>query len=159
MRLRLVRAWLMEQLEIVRRLTGIYTVALLAVNLSFTMYAFLEWRDIHPYVAIPFLTVCIGLLVWLTARLIVVKWEFYKSEKIAQMKYNQFAVYAVQPWENMLLRTLYLPLMRAVADDDMDELRESIEKIEEWVDRGVIPRDQFPPDLRKYYVSKSESMN
>ncbi|KYK21160.1 hypothetical protein AYK21_05360 [Thermoplasmatales archaeon SG8-52-2] len=146
----------------IKRTAAVGSLIMLILNLSFTIYPFIEHRGVHPYFAIPIIFLLIFLLVWLAAHIYVKKFEMYRTESLADKIYNPYSVYAIGPFEEMKYRNFDIVIMEALYDNLPDgskkhELGEQIKKVKRWCDLGYIPKQEFPQHLKKYYITKKES--
>lgn len=146
----------------IKRTAAVGSLIMLILNLSFTMYPFIEHRNIHPYFTIPLIFLIVFLLVWLAAHIYVKKLEMYRTESVAEKFFNPYAVYAIGPFEEMKYRNMDLVIMKILHDllpegEKKQKLKEQIEKIRGWCDLGYIPKKDFPKHLKKYYLTNRES--
>lgn len=138
------------------------SLVLLAINLAMTSYEYMAWRGIHPYIGITVNFVLIMLAIASISYLVVNKFEFYKTMKWAQnVKYNPYGVHQMNPFQEITFYNMHLQNMKALYEimpegEKKEELGKTIEKVETWFDGGYIPRDHFPPHLKKYYQTKHE---
>jgi hypothetical protein len=157
-----IRRFINLQYVKIKRTAAVGSLVMLILNLSFTMYPFIEHRDIHPYAAIPLLFFSIFFLVWIAAHIYVRKMEMYRTEFLAERILNPYSVYAIGPFEEMKYRNMELVMMEALYDllpegEKKQRLREQIDQVQKWVDLGYIPKRDFPKHLKKYYITKIES--
>jgi len=146
----------------IKRTAAVGSLIMLIMNLSFTIYPFIEHRGFHPYYAIPIIFFFIFLLVWLAAHIYVKKFEMYRTESLADKIYNPYSVYAIGPFEEMKYRNIDIVIMETLYDILPDSnkkqvLGEQIKKVKRWCDLGYIPKQEFPQHLKKYYIKKKEN--
>lgn len=151
-----LRHWVMRQIEKLRRVAAIGSLALLTINLALSVYPYIEHRNIHPYLGITIVALLIAFGLMIAAHIWNNKLEMYRGEMKARMTYNPFAVYALQPYEEMWNRICFIPIMEYLATGDKEKLSENLEKMQEWVERGYIPKKHFPEHLKKYYITDKE---
>jgi len=146
----------------IKRTAAVGSLVMLILNLSFTIYPYIEHRDIHPYAAVPLLFFGIFFLVWIAAHVYVSKMEMYRTEFLAEKILNPYSVYAIGPFEEMKYRSMDLVIMEALYDltpegEKKRRLREQIDQVKKWVELGYIPKKDFPKHLKRYYITKIES--
>ena len=156
------RRFLNLQYVKIKRTAAAGSLIMLILNLSFTMYPYIEHRGVHPYFAIPLIFLVMFLLVWLVAHIYVKKLEMYRTESVAEKLYNPYAVYAIGPFEEMKYRNMDLVIMETLHDllpegEKKKKLKEQIETVRGWCDLGYIPKKDFPKHLKKYYITNIES--
>ena len=164
-----VRKFLNLQYVKVRRVAAVGSLILLMINLSLTMYPYIEHRfggDIFgipsAYIGIPFLFVFIGVVVLLLAHIYVKKMEMYRTEQHAEIKYNPFSVYAFSPFEEMMYTNSIVPIMRGLlhilpeGSEEQKKLKEETDKFERWCRLGYIPKEEFPKNLMEYYITEKQ---
>ena len=144
-----------------KRTAAVGSLFILALNLSFSIYPFIEHRDIHPYVAIPLVFISVVFFLWLAAHFYVKKLEMYKTESLADRIFNPYSVYAIGPFEEMKYRNIDLVIMKYLFEllpegKQKQDLKDQIDKVTHWCDLGYIPKKEFPQHLRKYYITNNE---
>lgn len=145
-----------------KKVAAVGSMIMLSINLSLTIFLYMEERDIHPYIGIPLVFFAVMFILWGLAHIYVKKMEMYRTEQMAEVTYNPYSVYALAPFEEMMQSHSIVPMMRALLKllpDDCEEhknLKEMLGKFESWCKNGVIPKEDFPPDLRRYYLTDKE---
>lgn len=154
------RKFLNMQYVKMKRMAAVGSLVLLAVNLSFTIYPYVQHRDIHPYLGVPIIFIFIVLLIWLCAHVYVQKLEMYRTESLADKIFNPYTVYQIGPFEEMKYRNMELPIMKSLCDvlngDEKKEMEEYVKRVEKWLELGYIPKEDFPEHLKKYYITNKE---
>jgi len=153
----------------IKRTAAVGSLVLLAINLSLTLYPYLEHRFqvtyfgvAVEYIVVPFLFVFIIFIIWCGAHIYIKKMEMYRTEFLAERILNPYGVYAIGPFEEMLYRTMTIPTLEAsyVSMPDGKEKHEVKKKLDlakKWVDLGYIPKEDFPKHLKKYYLTKKQN--
>ncbi len=154
-----IRKFFNQQYVKMKRMAAVGSLVLLAINLSFTIYPYVEHRDIHPYIAVPIIFLVIVFLIWGAAHIYIKKMEMYRTEALAEKIYNPYTVYAIGPFEEMLYRYTTIPTMEGIYHslpdgDAKEQLKQKIDKAKHWVEIGYIPKEDFPEHLKKYYITK-----
>ena len=144
-----------------KRTAAVGSLFILALNLSFSMYPFIEHRNIHPYIAVPLVFLLVVVLLWMAAHLYVKKLEMYKTESLADRIFNPYSVYAIGPFEEMKYRNIDLVIMENIFEllpegKQKQDLKNQIDKVTHWCNLGYIPKKEFPQHLKKYYITKNE---
>ena len=156
------RKFLNLQYVKIKRTAVVGSLIMLILNLSFTVYPYIEHRGVHPYFAIPLIFLFILLLAWFTAHIYVKKFDMYRAESVAEKYFSPYAVYAIGPFEEMKYRNMDLVIMETLYDilpegEKRQLLKEQIEKVKGWCDLGYIPKKDFPQHLKRYYLTRKES--
>ena len=157
-----IRRFINLQYVKLKRTAAVGSLIMLILNLSFTVYPFIEHRNLHPYFAIPLLFLSIFLLIWIASHIYVKKMEMYRTESLADKIYNPYSVYAIGPFEEMKYRNFDIPIMEGIYNalpegEKKKQLKEQIERVKKWCDLGYIPKQDFPKHLRRYYITEKES--
>jgi len=121
-------------------------------------------------------------IIWLGSHVYTTTMEMYRSEKKAEIILNPYQVYAFQPFWEMWWRDIYIPQMKAQLvtlkylksieekknkenydtiqyhniTNEINYLESEIKKVENWLDLGYIPKEDFPKHLKKYYITKKQ---
>jgi len=157
-----VRSFVNLQYIKLKKVAAVGSMVLLAINLSLTIFMYMEERDIHPYIGIPIVFFVVMFILWGLAHIYVKKMEMYRTEQMAEVTYNPYSVYALAPFQEMIYSHSAIPMMRALLKmlpEDCEEhknLKEKLEKFEKWCKEGYIAKEDFPPDLRKYYLTSKQ---
>ena len=157
-----IRRFVNMQYVKIKRTAAVGSMVILALNLSFSIYPYIEHRDIHPYIAIPSLFIAVVFILWLAAHIYVKKLEMYKTEFLAERVLNPYGVYAIGPFEEMKYRNMDLVIMQNLHEllpegKQKKELYKQIQRVTHWCDLGYIPKKDFPKHLQKYYLTKNET--
>jgi len=157
-----IRRFINLQYIKLKKVAAVGSMIMLAINLSLTIFLYLEHRAIHPYVGIPLVFFGVMFMLWGLAHIYVKKMEMYRTEQMAEVTYNPYSVYALAPFEEMMQGYSIVPIMKALLKllpEDCKEhkdLKEKLEKFESWCKNGVIPKEDFPPELRRYYLTNKQ---
>lgn len=156
-----IKKFINIQMYKVKSISSVASVVMWALTFVFILYPYIEHRSIHPYVAIPILFLCIITILWLLAHLYVRKLEMYKTEKYADIIHNPYAVYAVTPFEEMMYRNIFIPLMEndfvLLPDGEQKtKIGEKLKRVKNWVELGYIPNEDFPGHLKKFLITKDQ---
>lgn len=157
-----VRRFFNMQIQKLKRVASIGSLILLVFNLSLLIYPYIEHRNVHPYLAIPTIFVLISLLILLLAHAYL-KWlDMYRTEQETERYFNPYAVYAFQPWDEMVYRYIHIPMLEAVYHMQPEgnykrDLEQLIKKLYRWVNKGYIPKEDFPDHLKKYYITNRQA--
>ena len=68
-----IRRFINMQYVKIKRTAAVGSMVILALNLSFSIYPFIKHRNIHPYIAIPFIFIAVVFILWLAAHIYVKK--------------------------------------------------------------------------------------
>jgi len=156
-----IRKFFNEQYVKMKMMAAVGGLILLAVNLSLTIYPYVEHRNIHPYAAIPLIFLGIMFLIWFGSHIYVKKMEMYRTEKRAEVLFNPYTIYAMNPFQEMTFVHLHLPIMESVCatlpeGEDKEKMKKNVTMIKRWCDKGFIPKEDFPEHLKRYYLTKKQ---
>lgn len=141
---------------------GATVVALLMQSMTLTLVAFeyIRWRGFNTYlgILILFSLIVTGIMVW--GYIYVEVFGLFKAKKSTVVKMDPVHIYALTPYQEMMLRTANLPQLRHFLAQAQaqglptEDLQESITRIERWVEKGFIPRADYPDHLRELYYPR-----
>jgi hypothetical protein len=164
-----LRKFLNTQYVKMKRMAAVGSMVLLAVNLAFTVFPYVQHRfDEYlfgfvpsTYLVITLLFFVIILLIWLGAHVYVRVFEMYRTESVADMMYSPYSIYAMSPKDEIYLRDVNLPMMEAMEKilpegKQKKDLEQEIQKIKNWCEKGFIPKEDFPQHLKKYYLTEKQ---
>lgn len=143
----------------VKRTAPMYNLILLVLLNALSIYPILEGRAIHPYISFPAVLVLLITLIWAGSHLYQIVLGMNKNEARAERIINPYCVWAMGPWEEMLIRNIWLPSMKGIyanmpGGEDKIELGEAISNMSRWVELGYIPKKDYPKHLLKHYIAK-----
>jgi len=156
------RGWLNRQFVLIKRTSGIWSVAMLVVNLSLTIFGLIAYRGLDSRLFIPALVITMGLIIWITSYIYYHKGQMFRTEKAGEVYLNPYDVSNFKPWEEFVVyRTTLIPMLEGIhaitpEGKTKKHLAEKIAKLKKWVDLGYIPKKELPKYLQKYYTSKHE---
>jgi len=137
--------WVFEQMEKFVQFNAIGMPALLVMNLASSLFVYVQYRSVHPYVGISSLFVSLFFAYWLVSHLVVRKGGTYLNRSRAAIKYNQYSVWAIPPFQWMMIMYVW---MDGIKD------KEKKAKVENWLKLGYIPKKDFPDELKEFYIAK-----
>lgn len=164
-----IRRFLNLQYVKMKRMAAVGSLFLLAVNLSFVVYPYIEFRlpvsimgIPRAWIGVPLLLLFIVLLIWLGSHIYLRVFEMYRTETSADITYNPYTVYAITPFEEMLYTYFSIPTLEGVVTllpdgPEKDKLVEKLEKFRKWIKLGYIPKEDFPVHLQKFYITNKEN--
>jgi len=147
-----------KQKLVLSKLQGLYSVILLCISISLSFVGFSDINIINPYATFFIVFTILSLILLLIANIYYKKLEMYKYDKEADVEYNPFNVYAFTPFQEVLLYETTLALLKAEFKENQnnDDLKKSILKVEKWLKLGYIPKSDFPKHLKSIYLTKKE---
>lgn len=148
----------------VDRVKGLLMLAVLIANNSILIASLIAWRGVSPWVTVPVVALTLGLLMVGFAILWFDAWEMHVAEQRANAALNPTQVWQMLPWQEIEWRTRRIPEIRLLRDlarqegfqDRAQELDESLEWLERWVELGYVPRDdmdELAPHLLDHYTA------
>ncbi|MGC9309021.1 MAG: hypothetical protein ACP5FL_09650, partial [Thermoplasmatota archaeon] len=87
------RRWLNMQIIKMKNIAALGSLFLLALNLAFTIYPYIQWRGLHSHLGVPLLFICILFTIWLLSHLYIRVMEMNRTEKRAEVLLNPYNVY------------------------------------------------------------------
>jgi len=163
-----IRRFINLQYVKMKKIAAVGSLILLTINLSLTIYPYVEFRlpDTiffipSTYIVIPIIFLFVVLLILIGAHIYVRKLEMYRTESLADKLLNPYAVYAIGPFEEMLYRTMTIPTLEAAYQSmpeckEKTEVKKQLDNAKKFVNLGYIPKEDFPNHLKKYYLTEKE---
>jgi hypothetical protein len=151
-----------------KRMAAVGSLVLLAVNLAFTIYPYIEFRfptEIYgiprAWIGVPLVFIIIIFLIWGASHIYVRVFEMYRTESKADVIYNPYAVYALNPSAEMMIRDIYIPIMESNyallhEGKDKERLDGEIKKVKNWCNKGYMPKEDFPEHLKSMYITEKQ---
>lgn len=152
-----------------KKVAAVGSMILLAINLALTVYPYVEHRfrqtyfGIIPgeYFGIPIVFLIIICLIMLGAHFYVKKLEMYRTEQMAEVMFNPYSVYALNPFQEMWFRHIDIPMLEGLVEvlpegKKKEDMKKHLKVVYNWIKLGYIPKKDFPKELQKYYITKKQ---
>jgi len=152
-----------------KKVAAVGSMILLAVNLSLTVFPYVQHRfpklvfGLIPseYIGIPIVFIIIVFLILLGAHFYVRKLEMYRTEQMAEVMFNPYSVYALNPFQEMWFRHIDIPMLESLKEvlpegEQKKNLEKHLKTVYNWIEKGYIPKKDFPEHLKKFYLTKKE---
>ena len=158
----MIKKFINLQLVKFKKTAILSSVFLLLLNLTFTIYPYIERYTFEfMWIDIPLIFLGISFIGWICVHIYTRVIEMWKTEHMAELLYNPYAVQNIAPFEEMTYRTIWIPLLKGIMSTTKDEkiqdlLFEKINFLESWVNLGYIPKAHMPEHLRKLVITKKE---
>jgi len=163
-----IRSFINMQYVKMKSMAAVGSLLLLTINLSFTIYPYLEHRfSSHifgiprTWIGVPLVFLTILLIIWIGAHIYIKKLEMYRTEKKAEMVLNPYAIYAFTPFQEMWFAHIYKPMMNSIEKllpegKEKEEMKKECNMVNDWIESGIIPKKDFPKYLKPYYITKKK---
>jgi len=144
-----------------KKVAPVGSMITLFLNLAFTMYPYVEHRFPHPYLGIP-VVFGINLFIGLFLAHVYLNWlQMYRTEAEAEKYFNPYAVNYFGPWEEVVYRNLWIPVLEGIRDNETNPKRKEyyqrcIDRFLGWMDQGFVPKKDFPKHLLKFYKDRTQ---
>ena len=133
-----VKKWFMLQLWRVQQVAQILTIALLALNLSLTVYPYLEWREgtvfAETYAGVTLILLLIAAGVWIFAMVWDIKLKMWREQQMVLVEKNPYAKEKMAAKEIVMYQLSWLPLMEKLGKDDPD-IMAAAKSLRAWTER------------------------
>jgi len=87
---------------------------------------------------------------WVIAYLYEHRGNMFQEERRGEIMYDPYSIDHFTPKEEMMIRLIYLPLLRVASKNTEADI------IEYWLKLGHIPHNQFPEHLKPFLKGKKE---
>lgn len=163
------RKWLNFQFMKLKQVAVVGSLVILLINLALNIYPLVAHRFPEKilmlpksWVIIPLLFIFVLFIIWLLAHLWVMKFEMYRTQQRARMILNPYNIYHFNPFQIMRFRNIFLPIMYSQLEmmeegKDKERYKKQIKMIEKWLELGYIPKEDFPDDLKEYYLTDKDN--
>jgi len=132
------KKWFMLQLWRVQQVAQLLTIALLALNLSLTIYPYLRWREgtifAETYAGVTLILLLIAAGVWIFAMIWDIRLKMWREQQMVLVEKNPYAKEKMAAKEIVMYQLSWLPLMEKLGKDD-PEIREAAKSLRAWIDR------------------------
>jgi len=116
-------------------------------------------NDFTPFDSVLYSVLLISFICWIGANLYTKVLQMHKHNREAKLYFNKYMVYALTPYQRMIMLNQGIPMLQHHINKTNDEdekkiLYEKLLKLKRWTKDGYIRKDEFPEYLKKYYVDK-----
>jgi ABC-type Fe3+ transport system permease subunit len=105
------------------------TLALMMVNLSLTLYKYVQWRLTNPYIGISILAIVLLAIVWVAAWYYDRRLKLWREQMMVAVDRNPYAQDRLSPKETINMEWIWIPLV-SKADPMIAELLKTWVKTE-----------------------------
>ena len=135
-----IKKWFMLQMWRVQQVAQVLTIALLAVNLTLTLYSYMRWREgtlfATPYVGGLAILLTLAVAIWMFAFVWDMRLKMWREQQTVVVEKNPYTKEKMTPKEIMIYGLLWLPLMERMAEDD-PKIKASAESLRRWLLRSM----------------------
>ena len=147
-----IKKWLMLQMWRIQQVAQILTIALLAVNLTLTIYSYMEWREgawfATPYVGGTLILLVLAAVIWTFAIVWDIRLKMWREQMTVVVEKNPFTKEKMTPKEITLIRILWLPLLERLGRDD-PKAKVYAEALRHWTQRSMAEDSIAQAEVRK----------
>lgn len=163
------RKWFNLQFVKLKQVAMVGSLVILAVNLSLTLYPYIEhrlpyyiWEIPRAWLGIPLIFVFVMFVLWIIAHIWTSYLEMYRTQQRAERMLNPYNVYHFNPFQIAWYRNFHLPLMKEQLEqinnpDRKKKYKRQVERVERWLDIGYIPKDEYPDDIKEFYLTDKKN--
>ena len=135
-----IKKWLMLQMWRIQQVAQILTIALLAVNLTLTVYSYMEWREgawfATPYVGGTLILLVLAASIWTFAIIWDIRLKMWREQMTVVVEKNPFTKEKMTPKEITMVHILWLPVLERLGKDD-PKVKEYADAMRQWARRTL----------------------
>ena len=135
-----IKKWLMLQMWRIQQVAQILTIALLAVNLTLTIYSYMEWREgtlfATPYIGGTLILLVLALAIWSFAITWDIRLKMWREQMTVVAEKNPFAKEKMTPKEITMVHILWAPMLERLGKDD-PQARQLAKVLRSWARRSM----------------------
>ncbi len=116
-----IKKWFMLQMWRIQQVAQVVTIALLAANLSLTIFDYMQWREgpfESPYSGVPIIMLLLVVLVWGVAIVWDIRMKMWREQATVLVERNPYVKEKMSSKEVALISLFNLPLVEKLAEDD-----------------------------------------
>ena len=122
-----MKHWFMTQVWRFQQIAMIATLALMMVNLSLTLYKYVQWRIPDPYIGLPMLVFALLLMVWISAWYYDRKLKLWREQMMVAVDRNPYAQDRLTPKEIINMEWIWIPIVNHADPQTADKLRQWVQ--------------------------------
>ena len=135
-----IKKWLMLQMWRIQQVAQILTIALLAVNLTLTIYSYMEWREGTlfgtPYIGGTLILLSLAVVIWLFAIIWDIRLKMWREQMTVVAEKNPFAKEKMTPKEITMIHILWAPMLERMGEDD-PKAKQFADVLRSWARRSM----------------------
>jgi hypothetical protein len=147
-----IKKWLMLQMWRIQQVAQILTIALLAVNLTLTVYSYMEWREGTwfgtPYIGGTLILLALAAGIWTFAIIWDIRLKMWREQMTVVAEKNPFAKEKMTPKEITMVHILWLPVLERLGKDD-PKVKEYADALRYWARRSMTEDRIAQAEVRK----------
>jgi len=148
-----IKKWFMLQMWRIQQVAQVVTIALLAVNLSLTLYDYIKWRSglfESPYTGIPLILLILVAIVWGLAIIWDIKMRMWREQATVLVERNPYVKEKMSSKEIALISLFNLPLVEKLAEDD-PKFRPYADGLKAWLDKAMAQDNNIKRDVEEIF--------
>ncbi len=134
-----IKKWFMLQMWRIQQVAQIVTIALLAANLSLTVFNYMQWREgpfESPYTGVPIIMLLLVALVWGVAIVWDIRMKMWREQATVLIERNPYVKEKMSSKEVALISLFNLPLVEKLAEDD-PKFKPYAEGLKAWLNKAM----------------------
>lgn len=124
----------------VQQVAQILTIALLAVNLTLTLYQYMQWREgtffATPYVGGLLILLTLAAGIWIFAFIWDMRLKMWREQMTVIVEKNPFTKEKMTPKEIAMVHIVWLPLLERAGKDDPKAMQYA-NALRSWAQRSM----------------------
>ena len=129
------KKWFMLQMWRMQQIAQIATIALLAINLAFQIYAYMSWRGSifdTPYTGVPLIALVLVAIIWAFSIVWDLRMRMWREQHSVLVEKNPYMKEKMTAKEIAVYGYFWLPLMDKLSRDD-HEARKAVDHMRDWL--------------------------
>jgi hypothetical protein len=135
-----IKKWLMLQMWRIQQVAQILTIAMLALNLTLTVYTYMAWREGTwfgtPYVGGAMILLALAAGIWVFAIIWDMRLKMWREQMTVAVEKNPFTKEKMTPKEITMVHIMWLPLLERAGKDD-PKAKKYADALRAWAQRSM----------------------
>jgi hypothetical protein len=135
-----IKKWFMLQMWRIQQVAQILTLTMLALNLTLTVYSYMEWREGTwfgtPYIGGTLILLGLAGGIWAFAFIWDMRLKMWREQMTVAVEKNPFTKEKMTPKEITMVHILWLPILERLGRDD-PKVKEYADALKVWAQRSM----------------------
>jgi hypothetical protein len=147
-----VKKWFMLQMWRLQQVAQPLTLALLAINLSLTIFGLIKWREdsllSYSLIGVPMILLVLAMIIWTFAIIWDIRLKMWRDQATVLVERNPYSKEKMSSKEVVLYSMFYLSVLDSLAKDDPVK-REELDTFRKWIKKSMEMDPNTAKDARE----------
>jgi len=147
-----IKKWFMLQMWRLQQVSQPLTLALLAINLSLTVFSLIKWREgsllSSSWIGVPLILLLLAMVIWSFAIIWDLRLKMWRDQATVLVERNPYSKEKMSSKEVVVYGLFYLSILESLAKNDPAR-REEADLLRKWLKKNLDEDPTTAKDARE----------